>query len=265
MTLPSNVKNETFDNITGHYKTHIPDALELQGKWECALSEITFQKNWKTFEYETKVHFQVLYDLNGVKTMKKSFVTVEAGYYPTPTEYINQMISNIPGNVFDEEVPNYPDARTRPAMLSYDYNKDTGIAELSFLRERPASIQFQPDVAAMLSITAKTFETRTGMQKWRWTPPSVLLNNAKLYIYCDVIEDNVVGDVRAKLLRTVPVNGKNFDYITYIFNRPYYHKLRPGYISDIEIQVCNDLGELVKFQSSKLECVLHFRKIGLDI
>ena len=86
-----------------------------------------------------------------------------------------------------------------------------------------------------------------------------------LYIYCDIIEDNIVGDVRAKLLSTVPVIGEQSDTINIAFAKLYYHPVRPGYISDVELVICDDAGEKIQFGPAKTVIVLHLRKLGLDI
>ena len=95
---------------------------------------------------------------------------------------------------------------------------------------------------------------------YKWVLPSTMVNTTGLYIYSDIIEDILVGNVRAKLLRTVPFSSHHSDYNTVTFSKVYYHPVRPGYISGIEIKICDDSGEKINFGPSKTIVVLHFRK-----
>ena len=82
-----------------------------------------------------------------------------------------------------------------------------------------------------------------------------------LYLYCDWVEAQLVGETKVSLLRTVPIIGQRNSIINHEFKRDHYVTLAgSGYKRDIRIKTCNDVGESVKFESGKLVCVLHFRR-----
>jgi hypothetical protein len=84
-----------------------------------------------------------------------------------------------------------------------------------------------------------------------------------LFVYCDIVRHQFVGNKMAPLLRIVPSSGQLGDTIVERFTRPYYVPVSKGYINSVEIQINNDSGDLIKFISGKVVCVLHLRKVGL--
>jgi len=83
-----------------------------------------------------------------------------------------------------------------------------------------------------------------------------------LYVYCDIVEKQVVGNVLAPLLRAVPTSHKNEfgDTVTCTFNSPYYVPLRVKSFSTIEIEIKDDYDRLIPFMFGKSVVTLHFRK-----
>ncbi len=86
-----------------------------------------------------------------------------------------------------------------------------------------------------------------------------------LYLYSDVVEDELVGDSKVPLLRTVPISGKRGDMVNINFPRPFFKPVTKGYINSIEIEIKDDTGKNISFNSGKVICVLHFRKCCLQI
>lgn len=82
-----------------------------------------------------------------------------------------------------------------------------------------------------------------------------------LFIYCDKIEYQMVGDTRAPLLLTVPVEAPEKQAVVWhAFQRLTYVPVRKGYINDIEIAITDDQGNPVQFKGGKVIIKLHFRK-----
>ena len=82
-----------------------------------------------------------------------------------------------------------------------------------------------------------------------------------LYIYTNIINYIVVGNILTPLLRIVPISlgnrGKNANRI---FVDRYYHFLHSKYIKQIDISIRDDQGDIVKFHSGKVILVLHFKR-----
>ena len=81
-----------------------------------------------------------------------------------------------------------------------------------------------------------------------------------MYVYSDIVESQVVGDVRANLLRLVAPEGKFEDVVGEEFVNPFYQKLRLTQFQAVEIVIRGDTGLPIPFQGGAVQVTLHFRK-----
>lgn len=97
------------------------------------------------------------------------------------------------------------------------------------------------------------------------TRPQMKFKTPALYVYSDIIGDELVGDAKVPLLRAVPIDGEMGDFVHKEFIRPYYKQLTKGYINSILMEVKDDTGEDIEFTLGKVICTLHFRRCGLAV
>ena len=90
-------------------------------------------------------------------------------------------------------------------------------------------------------------------------PPLSKLPNS-LYIYTDIIDNDLVGDALVPLLRAVNVADEAGAIVHKSFDLNYYKRVIRSFIPSIEIQINSETGALVNFDSGEVICVLHFRK-----
>ena len=83
-----------------------------------------------------------------------------------------------------------------------------------------------------------------------------------IYLYCDVVEPQVVGDVNAQLLQTVPVEGTFGKTVIKTFINTQYVPIRTKSFGNVEILLRTDTGEPVPFERGKVVTTLHFRQHG---
>jgi len=81
-----------------------------------------------------------------------------------------------------------------------------------------------------------------------------------LYVYCDVLENVPVGDTEAPLLRIISGAGDHGSEIHQTFDPPRYIPLQKKHFDSIEIDIRDDHGEPVSFESGKLYVTLHFKR-----
>ena len=82
-----------------------------------------------------------------------------------------------------------------------------------------------------------------------------------LYVYADILGPRAVGDSEVPLLRTVPVQGIDGEFITREYVNPLYLPVERNHIDTINLAISKDTGELVPFERGKSMVTLHFRKI----
>ena len=93
-----------------------------------------------------------------------------------------------------------------------------------------------------------------------------LENNLKcisaLFIYCNIIDYQFIGNTYAPLLRTILVNENSDNYgkyIDHIFSKPHYITVSVNTIDTIEINIRDDTGAPIHFEAGKILVKLHFK------
>lgn len=81
-----------------------------------------------------------------------------------------------------------------------------------------------------------------------------------LYVYCTLVENQIVGDHRVPLLRTVHVEGEHGEIREKIFPSPHYVAVAGSEFETIEIDIKDDRNNSVDFDFGKVIVKLHFRK-----
>ena len=81
-----------------------------------------------------------------------------------------------------------------------------------------------------------------------------------IYIYCDLIERQRVGDAYVPLLRTLTVPIKPDDeLVTETFHNVHYTGIERGTFETVEIQLVDHLGINIPFQTGDVIVKLHFK------
>ena len=80
-----------------------------------------------------------------------------------------------------------------------------------------------------------------------------------MYVYCDLVEPQIVGDIQAPLLKIVKVEGKDGEVVNTHYTRPYYLPVIRHHFQTIQIDLRLHSGQLVPFERGKVILVLHFR------
>lgn len=81
-----------------------------------------------------------------------------------------------------------------------------------------------------------------------------------LFVYCDIIQAQYVGDVLVPLLRIVPVEGDDGQRVSRSFLRPQYLSISRKEFETIEVNIKRDTGEPVPFEFGTVLVTLHFRQ-----
>jgi hypothetical protein len=85
---------------------------------------------------------------------------------------------------------------------------------------------------------------------------------SSIFTYCNIVGAQMVGNVNAKLIKTVPVEGTHGDIIKKAFtNIQYVHvPVETKSFEDVEIILRTDTGDPVPFECGKVVVTHHFRK-----
>ena len=81
-----------------------------------------------------------------------------------------------------------------------------------------------------------------------------------IFIYSDVIDTQIVGDSRTRLLRVINVSSKYKEVVSRVYDNPDYLPVSSREINSIKIILRDDTGQKIFFTNSKVIVKLHFRK-----
>jgi hypothetical protein len=91
--------------------------------------------------------------------------------------------------------------------------------------------------------------------------PDITGGVRQLLIYAPrLVENSIVGNVMAPLLRAVNVNGKHGETINDIYTSEHHHRILGKRHTEITIEIRTLSGKLVKFHWGSCLLTLHFQR-----
>ena len=91
--------------------------------------------------------------------------------------------------------------------------------------------------------------------------PEDLPDLRTIFVYSDIADYQIVGDVKAQLLGVVPVNNRPGERTNWTFNPPMYSSVATNSFNSIKIWLTDHCGEEVKFSNTSdfIVARLHFK------
>ncbi|KAI8480635.1 hypothetical protein Bbelb_416470 [Branchiostoma belcheri] len=254
VTLPSDGSMDVYpDNTLSTYRTKLSHPIELKGDWEVSLSEIQYPHSWMNVREgeNTLLYFMADETIEG-GGREYEVITVPSGYYKN----ISQLV-----DVLNEAAAvRYADLFKQHDMFAYN-----AIA-------KRVTMVLPPMVANIP--TTKTYLTGPLAEKLGWKTKSYISGSwiqaphqpdlnaglESLYVYCDLIQDRLVGGVKVPLLRIVKAQGEDDAVVDHVIHVPQYLPLARRRFEGVEINIRNHFGQPVPFERGRLIVTLHFRQ-----
>jgi hypothetical protein len=86
-----------------------------------------------------------------------------------------------------------------------------------------------------------------------------------LFVYTNIIKSSIVGGKKAQLIRIIPLENPSNNSVgsmkSLTFNPILFYPLQQNYLDMIEIQIRDNSGRLINFQSGKTIITLFFRQL----
>ena len=238
LTLPSNSSLKNYpENTVAEYTTQLSRTIQLDGEWEVALAEIQYPRTWNN----VRIHHNWIY----VRRVKSGFWNAEIipeGFYSD----VNTLVKNINQAIAKQGVEH-------SINLSFDNLSGKVTVEI----KNGVELYFKDDIAVILGFDMDMIFDKTTQSS------RVADINAGLYsfyVYCDIVEAQLVGDSEVPLLRIVPVEGQHGEMVTKTFQNLQYLPIVKKQFSSVEMNIKTDTGEKVPFESGKLITTLHLRR-----
>ena len=266
--LPSNVntKNQYPNNTTSNFITPLADPLVLDTEnWEVALAEIFFPNyNYNVTETMTGDITLAFYLGNHRETYA---LKLTEGFY-TPDTFVrnvNKEISKFKSYVHNMKV------YKEPYKGKLKYNPQS--KKISMIFHRGESMRVENIVLRRMMGYREGDKAQYGHAKSNLLEAPVIsltlpfpcafnVNGTHMYVYSDIVNYSQVGCLYAPVMRVVPldVGNQHRETIHRDYQKPHYMSLRSNVIRSINIVLCNDKGEEIKFRQGNSILVLHFRK-----
>ena len=242
LTLPSNASQGIFpDNKTTGYRVKLPQSVDLEGDWEVGLFSISYPHSWYTITYQN--HENVFYFNYGQPKPFLFSATMRPGYYDSTGKLIEAANQGI------------QERRCPPEKIRLTYDSTT--RKTTFHLAKNCYVALYHKLSHVLGFK----NDYMLIEKTTESPYVVdLALTSSIYIYCDIVEPQVVGDTNAKLLRTIPVQRQIGDDVYVSFTNIMYVPVQTKSFEDIQILLRTDTGEPVPFERGKVVVTLQFRK-----
>ena len=228
------------DNTLTNFVTRLPRRIELEGQWEVGLVEIQYPHNW----YNVPSNTDRLMTLSRVGENSR----IDMNYFEIPPGYYKP-------DVLLQRIKTLAAAATNQSeiyiVLEYDEVDMTYVSEL-----RGYMLDVGPHVSSLLGLE----RTYIPAQPHRGRVVMDIDPIDSLYVYCDIIESRIVGDVLAPLLRVIPVKGKHGETILKSYENVHYVPLQRKTFQTMEIDIRDRTGKAVPFERGTLSVTLHFRR-----
>jgi len=251
LTLPSNASMDIFpDNTAAQYVTKLPKRLELNGDWTVSLKEISMPLTFINIESDV-YKFQLRRRLDAEAEPEEMALPV--GYYPSVSDIILKL----------NELTNPYGIAFRLSVVRGNNNNNNNNANNRKIKITVGDTYiFRPneELAALLKTRPRDHRKGEHMTREFMRLPAAKPINI-LYVYCDILENVIVGDVTAPLLRIVEVrlNLKRAIMHT-IINTPLFVPIQKKSFDTIEIWIMTETGETAPFGDGKSHIVLEFKK-----
>ncbi|KAK6175875.1 hypothetical protein SNE40_014252 [Patella caerulea] len=242
LTLPSNNSVNYFpSNKISHYTTKLARPLQLDGAWTCGLVEIQYPCSWnKIYLKDCWLSYRSKTEIEGPHRLRFS---IPDGYYDTGHDIINHFNKS-----------------TLEVGASLSIMKDPEGYVLLLIGRDGRKVHLSKNLARIFGfMKANEFTSSVKSD----TKVDLDSNFHNIYIYTDIIENQLVGDTSAPLLRAIQVDlAKPFGTAVYkTFDNPYYIPVNKHYIDTVELGLYTELGQPVPFEFGHVLCKLHLRKV----
>lgn len=243
LTLPSNSSAKYFpNNKTTNFSTKLPKSIKLDGEWLVGIVE---------FQYPCTM-FTVQDNNNLVYITKRMEIPNEAE--PSVVTYKN----HIPTSSY-EDIGDIITALNSRESFKLRHDKISKLVTLTGELKNLISLRFSPVLSLQLGFDPNT---NLATKKTGKFPANLYLGlPSQLYIYCDIVEPQMVGDVMCPLLRIIPLDPVKYIYGSskmHVFSPPHYIPLMRREFDTIEIDIRTNTGESIPFQFGTTCVKLHF-------
>ena len=174
------------DNKIGSYHLKLPQAVDLHSDWEVGLHSISYLNTWYTLR---KLENHLYYSTKGCIFSKSA--SVDFGYYDTVKDLIDAINKTVLAAIGNDSI--HMEFNPRTSKVKVYIKKKHGLA---FFGKLSRKLGFGGHDTKLFKTTESPFVAD-------------LFGITAIYVYCNIVQPQIVGNTNVHLLRTIPVGGKS--------------------------------------------------------
>jgi hypothetical protein len=237
LTAPSNASFRTYpDNTQSTFKIQTAKTIDL-GRYEVALSEIQYPKSWLSITDCDLVVRRSNADTLSTRIPDGRYLGIE------------QLVDTVQKYVTNLKLGN-------SLVVSWDpIRMKTSI----IIRASGMSLVVTPRLGRILGFEKFDFTSgvTTGIHH-----SDIDEGMSAIYVYSNIVQNQLVGDSLVPLLRVVPIRGSRGElYRSEEFLHPHYLPTVKETTSELQFHLRRDDGTPISFKTGKVVLTLHFRKV----
>lgn len=292
ITLPSNVRNNHFDNTVANFRTELAQELKLSDDWLVGLAGISYTNSWYNIIEEQKITV-IYYDDNSFPSLPKTQqFDLPRGKYKKIDDLLVAMDFQWK-RFYTKHLPNVDVSkskkdRTPKPIFNYRATDNRVTITLPKLNHKDVYFSFSQELCQILGFEKQDLDSLSGdaMISYAKNINNNSISNINsdneekfltltgirpyslehiyygLYVYCDIIKPSFVGDTLTHLLRFVeiPPNINYGDQIVISYPDTHYIPLLIKNFKNIEIHIKDEYGNSFPFEFGRSIIILHFMK-----
>lgn len=246
-------------NTTASFITKLPKSIKLEGEWVVGIAEF----HYPCTMLNVQEHENVLYITRKIKIPEDVATTTNE---TTEGKSTVEFKSHIPATTYDN-VDHILEALNSNALIKdqvvFEYNKISKLVSVRKLNNCDiTSIFTSPKLSLQIGFEPMSNFIYKTIGKY---PVNLYLGlPSQLFVYCDIINPQIIGDVMASLLRIIPLDPTQYTYGAYKmhnFSPPHYLPVLRREFDTVEIDIRTNTGSKIPFQFG-ISCVkLHFKRV----
>ena len=263
LTLPSNSSTGYYpENTVSNYITHLSRAISLEGEWEVAVVEVHYPCSLLTLSENSTIIIYA-YPKDQYEQLKSE--ARESGVEPNYDSILPTMevATLTPGDYIDvQEVVSMINKHDVVKEYAYfNYEEKTKRNEIN-CRSHVIQIELSDKLALQLGYSPGENDLKKNNLSIRPANLRVGLPS-QMYIYCDIVEPQLVGDYMAPLLQMINIDTTNYVYggsRFMQFHSPHYIPVLKASFESVEIDLRDNTGVKLPFKFGTSCVKLHFKR-----
>lgn len=263
IVLPSNSSMKYYPgNLTTRYITQLPQSVSLSGKWVVSLAEIHIPM--------TILHVPPEGDKNFIEFVTNVVTRVPGA--PTSIDFKEDRVCVPPGmyRSIESLIEAINDLSCVMGHFRFHCTRNGYVAVTRICeacKNLEHSFRFSGVLNKILGFEHSRSLVVQDKKPFVAPQPASLINGipGMLFVYSDICEPYIIGDVHAPLLRVIPFDiANNYNYGSVkirTFSSPRYVPLLRSSFQTIKIDIRDEFGQPIPFEGGTLTVTLQFKRV----